>query len=220
MIIYLLIKPCGATGTFKGVLYLFNNWLTPTVSAAVIPGVAALSTPPTNSSVINFFAAFSPTTSFALSKAPLAANNPCIFANLKPNIPTNALPVCCIILDNADAVFEAFTKSLGLKVFLTSLTKSSINLNSLGSYNSFKTSLYFCLEVDHWLTNLWGLKIPLLLESLINFSNEAVLKDWKSELLAARSDISSPVSLPKIFCNLFTIVREPCFCPNCAAPKI
>ena len=52
-----------------------------------------------------------------------------MFANLNPKIPTNALPVCCIILDNADAVFEAFTKSLGLKVFLTSLTKLSINLN-------------------------------------------------------------------------------------------
>jgi len=76
-----------------------------------------------------------------------------MFANLNPNIPTNALPVCCIILDNADAVFEAFTKSLGLKVFLTSLTKSSINLNSSGSYNCFKTSLYFCLAVDHWFTN-------------------------------------------------------------------
>ena len=70
-----------------------------------------------------------------------------MFANLKPNIPTKALPTCCIVLDIALAVFEEFTKSCGLKVFSTSVTNSDINFISSSSNNSFKRDLFLCFKV-------------------------------------------------------------------------
>ena len=66
-----------------------------------------------------------------------------MFANLNPKIPNIPLPTCCIILDKAEAVFEALIKPLG-KVFSISLANSSINLISSPSKSSFNKSLFFC----------------------------------------------------------------------------
>jgi hypothetical protein len=96
--------------------------------------------------------------------------------DLNPIIPPKPLPTCCIILDIAEAVLEALTK-LPLNVFCTSLANSSINFISSPSNNSSSKSLFFCFKVFQLLKKDCELNLPFLLESLTNFSQEAVLND-------------------------------------------